>query len=155
MASCMRLKASRIRRPPAPPPRQARRGSTIYLLRKQLRRHLPPTDGHSYMGRAVRGVPDMDGDGVQEYLVGLPYRKQPNFLRGEAWLFSGATGEVLAIMRGSGRKKRTGWKPLFGYYLNAIGDIDGDGIPDLGVSAPGDRQERGAVRVYSGRKLLR
>ena len=121
----------------------------------QLRRHLPPTNGHSYMGRPVRSVSDLDGDGVEDYYVGLPYRKRPDFLRGQVWLYSGATGRRLAVVKGARRKSVTGWQPRFGYYLNPAGDVTGDGLPDLVVSSPGERSDQGAVRIYSGKKVVR
>lgn len=120
-----------------------------------LRRHAAPPGGHNYLGHAVRGVGDLDGDGSDEYLVGLPYRgPNINFLRGAVWLYSGRTGELLVELKGPKRKK-AGSGPQFGYYLNPIGDANGDGATDFAISAPSERRGRGAVRLYSGRKLLK
>ena len=40
---------------------------------------------------------------------------------------------------------------LFGYAIASPGDLDGDGIPDLLVSAPGESSSYGRVYLYRGR----
>jgi hypothetical protein len=97
------------------------------------------------LGGTVIGAGDLDGDGVPEIAAGAP---QDDFVTGSASVYSGATGatelELNPIeIRG-----------LFGGSLASIGDIDGDGVPDLIVGAPFTTRPEaygvGSVLVFSG-----
>ena len=97
------------------------------------------------LGGTVIGAGDLDGDGVSEIAAGAP---QDDFVTGSASVYSGATGatdlELHPIeIRG-----------LFGGSLASIGDIDGDGVPDLIVGAPFTTRPEaygvGSVLVFSG-----
>jgi hypothetical protein len=97
------------------------------------------------LGGTVIGAGDLDGDGVPEIVAGAP---QDDLVTGSASVYSGATGatelELHPIeIRG-----------LFGGSLASIGDIDGDGVPDLIVGAPFTTRPEaygvGSVLVFSG-----
>ncbi len=93
---------------------------------------------------------DFDGDGKRELVLGAPLFD--GFMSTDA-------GRVL-ILRGA---NFTEWRTLFGSggarlgsAVSALGDGDGDGVPDLVAGAPYDdagASDAGAVIVYSGARL--
>jgi FG-GAP repeat len=82
---------------------------------------------------AVAG--DQDGDGVQDLWAGAP----ANPSAGHVYLLSGRDGHVL------GRIDSTRREDGFGWYVAAIGDLDGDGKPDVVIGAPYADLGTGAV----------
>ena len=98
-------------------------------------------------GSALAGLGDVDGDGMPDLAVGAPYDDDggalPNSNVGAVWiLLRNADGSVLESVKISASEG--GWLPSlndgdgFGSALAALGDLDGDGVPDLAVGAPGD-----------------
>lgn len=96
-----------------------------------------------YFGNSLAALPDLDGDGVSELLVGA--RGSPTFL-GAAFVLSGATGDRILRFDGSYAEDR------FGASVALLGDVDGDGVADLAVDAPGGSlwYQTGAVSLFSG-----
>jgi hypothetical protein len=86
------------------------------------------TSGGARLGTSVCCPGDLDGDGTLDAVLGAP-------------LANSAAGLVRAF-RGDGTTlwTRTGiaWTYL-GTALAPLGDVDGDGLPDVAVSAPGTR----------------
>jgi hypothetical protein len=116
-------------------------------------------------GFAVAAVGDSNGDGVQDIAVGAPGScfgisclpppcpngqlycplEEPD--AGRAFIFSGATGELLRTLVPT--SEFDGWH--FGFSLASLGDITGDGVPDVAVSDPVvGLPGYGEVRVFSG-----
>lgn len=93
------------------------------------------TNAADAFGSAI-AMPDVDGDGKREVLVGDPYTDFSGPDYGSAFLFAGGSGALLWRFDGS-----SGW-------LGALGgptcDLDGDGAPDVFLG------ERLALRVVSG-----
>ncbi len=119
---------------------------------KELRRH-------DYNGGYLRGegtsldvIDDLDGDGVAEYLIGA--NEEDDVDGGFSILHSGATGEVLQSMIG-GVLEEIPDRALpieardvkyIGIDTCALGDTNGDGVPDVAVHLPAMEE----VRVLSG-----
>ena len=105
--------------------------------------HGPPGQVGREFGLALAGVGDVDGDGVPDLAVGAPEQ-------GRVFLFSGATGQRLRTLNNP--TPQAGAR--FGRALAGVGDVDGDGVPDLTVGAPGQdvegRDTQGQVFLFSG-----
>lgn len=105
-------------------------------------------------GRSVSTLGDLDGDGVAEIAVGasnddtggsdrgaihISYLNADSSVKSTAKIASGtANGPVLANL------------DRYGYSLASLGDLDGDGVPEIAVGAIGDStggSARGAVHI--------
>jgi hypothetical protein len=97
-------------------------------------------------------LPDLDGDGIEEFAFGEMHKSDPDdiprvdrlFSRGQVGLYSGKTGRRLWLREG----RISGG--LFGRSVLTSGDHDGDGAPDLLVGGSLDPGEE-PVYVLSGR----
>ncbi len=103
-------------------------------------------------GSAVTRIGDLDGDGITELAVGSPEDDEGADDAGAVWiLFMGMDGRVTMSQKiarntgGFGGNLESG--DNFGAALAGIGDLDGDGIPDLAVGAPGADSDKGAVWI--------
>lgn len=99
-------------------------------------------DASDNFGRSVARLGDLNGDGVEDLAVGAQWDDDGGFDRGAVYvLFLNADGSVGAQQKISDTEGGfTG--PLgnfsdFGEALSAAGDVDGDGVTDLAVGAPG------------------
>jgi hypothetical protein len=96
----------------------------------------------------IAAVGDVDRDRSADFLVadagdygdGRPHAGH----LGQAWVISGASGRLLANLRGD--------EPGDGFGIAAcgIGDLDGDGSADWLVGAPGTPDRTGRVIAFSG-----
>jgi hypothetical protein len=97
------------------------------------------TTGFTGLGAAVAGTGDIGGDGVPEVITSTAGSATESVI-----LLDGATGFPMLVLTstvpGSG----------FGSSLSAIGDLTGDGIPDVIAGAPFDAGGAGAVSVFDG-----
>ncbi len=100
-------------------------------------------DGESandQFGWIARNIGDVDGDGVPDIVTSAPTSGVGGEKAGRIYVFSTKTGKLLWTADGQkGDELGTG--------VEAAGDTNGDGIPDVIASAPGG----GYARVYSGR----
>jgi hypothetical protein len=102
-------------------------------------------------GFAVSELTDIDGDGAREAIIGAPFhRNSQGVVTGHADVMSGRTGALLHRFEG-------GPEDRLGYAMADAGDVNGDGVADVVVGAPGVSQlacvavpRPGRVYVYSG-----
>ncbi len=101
-------------------------------------------------GAAVASVGDADGDGLDDLLVGVPWRKDGSDEEaGTAYLVPGSTS-------GTHKLKDVGWAlkgqdkgDEAGSGVASAGDLDGDGVSELLVGAPwSDRAKNDSGSVY-------
>jgi hypothetical protein len=114
--------------------------------------HSPNPQAGADFGRTLAGVGDVNGDGVPDLAVGDPLQDLEGDCCGGArlvFLFSGATGRHLHTVRAP----RPQPEANFGAALAGVGDVNGDGVPDLAVGAPFQYvrglENRGQVFVFS------
>jgi hypothetical protein len=104
----------------------------------------------SELGIDIAKLGDLDGDGVADLAVGAPgYHEDDGPKTGTVWVvFLNTDGTAKRIVRvngpGSGFDGDLDKKDWFGDGVAGIGDLDGDGVPDLAVGAPGDDDGDGA-----------
>lgn len=118
----------------------------------ELRRHDYIGAYMNAEGTSLDVIGDLDGDGVAEYLIGANEEIDVDW--GFAGVFSGATGQVLHSLEGGLLEEipdralpcepRT-YKDL-GIDTCALGDTNGDGMPDVAVHLPAAEE----VRILSG-----
>jgi len=99
---------------------------------------VPELQEQSGWSRGLDLLGDVDGDGVADFGVGSRGTNVDKF-KGELWvLFMNADGTPRSHTRTSYALFDAGFtgKDLFGWAVAKLGDVDGDGVPDLAVSAP-------------------
>jgi hypothetical protein len=104
----------------------------------------PLFDGYFSISDTVRRFADVNGDGVEDILVGSESLDSPGIVR----VISGADGSELYRVTGNTAGD------MFGAEVLALPDIDGDHIADFAVGAPnrmaGANLQRGYVKFFSG-----
>ncbi|MEM9378470.1 MAG: integrin alpha [Planctomycetota bacterium] len=100
------------------------------------------------LGFAMDSVGDQNGDGVRDLLVGAPAASVAAPFAGAVLVLSGTDGAVLRRIDGSSEAEQ------LGTTVSRLDDVNGDGVEDFLVGAPGSEgtagSEGGEVRLLSG-----
>ena len=124
-----------------------------------LSRSWHATEDGAQLGRSLACLPDLDGDGRQELAVAAPYAdggdQNPLEAQGAVYLLNHESLEEVGAI------EIAAWRTLLGgeeeAYLGqsiAVGDLDGDELPDLAIGAPGAQAGAGEVVVFLGKSLV-
>ncbi|MHC4845334.1 MAG: integrin alpha, partial [Planctomycetota bacterium] len=100
-----------------------------------------------FFGADVARAGDVDGDGVDDMIIGASQEVFPGTGAGYARVFSGDDFSELHTLYGIALDE------AFGTAVAGIGDLDGDGLGDLAVGAAGawyDAGLAGRVTLFSG-----
>ena len=103
------------------------------------------------LGGTTRGAGDVDGDGLDDVIVGSPFFSDGEIGEGAVSLYLGADGGLAASPSWSAQGGEAG--AALGWAADGAGDLDGDGFGDLVVAAPGadgGSTDEGAVQVWFG-----
>lgn len=106
-------------------------------------------------GESTAAIGDLDTDGIPDLAVGAPFDDTGGNGRGALYVFfmqaNGTARSSVKIASGLNGCPALADASFFGNGVAGLGDVDGDGIPDLAVGAPGDRTgggpRRGALYV--------
>lgn len=107
------------------------------------------THNYSKLGQSVSGAGDMNGDGLDDILVGMIGADTPLlFDCGAVFAYSGADGSLLYVWEG------TSTNELMGSAVSGAGDVNGDGFDDILIgsknASPAGISEAGSAFLYSG-----
>ena len=124
-----------------------RTGKLLYSLTDPF-----PRAGEGFGWRVASGG-DLNGDGVPDILIGAPYKTgEGTRSEGAAFVFNGADGALLFSLRNPGLNKSYSG---FGLTVSQSPDINGDGVPEILVSAPYQKVDfdyvQGEVFLFDGR----
>ena len=103
-------------------------------------------DVGDYFGGAVLAI-DVNGDGLDDALVGAPLAAGDTFDEGVVHVFWNPGGGQL---REEARLMGRAAGGRFGTTLASLGDLDGDGFQDIAIAAPYEDEGRGAVYIFRG-----
>ena len=92
-------------------------------------------DREAGVGVSLGRLPDIDGDGIDDLMVGAPSTQRRGgqsllFDYGAVYMLSGANGEVLWEFVGTINQGE------FGYSTLAMGDVNGDGLEEIVIATP-------------------
>jgi hypothetical protein len=109
------------------------------------------TNGGGLFGGAVASAGDVDGDGYDDVVVGMPHDDAPLQDQGTAFVYRG--GPAGLAPQPAWSESSDGPFAYFGVLVDGLGDVNADGLDDVLVGAGstyGWDQEPGSAHVYAG-----
>ncbi|MEZ6194512.1 MAG: hypothetical protein R3F20_02125 [Planctomycetota bacterium] len=98
------------------------------------------------LGSSLASAGDIDGDGIQDLIIGARADDDGGVQSGSVFVLSGASGAILHHFIGNPGDE-------IGWSVAGPGDVNGDGVPDIVTGSPYSDVpvfNAGDVRVYSG-----
>lgn len=95
---------------------------------------------HDQFGWIARRMGDVDGDGMPDFVTSAPTSSAAGESAGRVYVFSVGSGKLLWKKDGAAGDE-------LGTGVECAGDTNGDGIPDVIASGPGN----GVAYIYSGK----
>jgi hypothetical protein len=100
-------------------------------------------------GNSIAVIGDLDSDGAQDIVIGIPGDDTATNGAGAAIVISGATRGVICRLL----DPNASTSDALGYSVAAVGDVSGDGTPDIAVGSRFDDwagASSGAVQIFDG-----
>ena len=114
---------------------------------------------NDYSGQSIYSAGDVNGDGFDDLLIGAPNADSNGNNSGSTYVVFGkdvnsspvqlsdiASGKGGFVIEGEAQNDYSG------YSVSAAGDVNGDGLDDLIIGAPFDRNYSGSTYVVFGKK---
>ncbi len=107
-------------------------------------------DGALY-GYSVSSAGDVNGDGYNDIIIGVPYYDKEDINEGVAEVYYGSKNGLLSTYswRGEGNRDSV----YYGYNVACAGDVNGDGYSDILVGVPyydNGEEDEGCIFLYMG-----
>ena len=102
-------------------------------------------------GASIVSVGDLNGDLSDDFLISAPSNKDGGYNAGKVYIYAGDS-----ILSDEQPKSFVGEFSYgkFGTTMVSAGDVNGDGLSDVWISAPGDSSSYGKAYLISGENLL-
>ena len=103
----------------------------------------------AHFGIAIAGLGDVNGDGQAEFVIGASGDVDGSVARGRAYVYRGGAislYQTLSMANGVAGDQ-------FGRYVAGAGDLNGDGLADIAIGAPGRGNPSpgaGVVALFTG-----
>lgn len=84
-------------------------------------------------GYSVSSAGDVDGDGLEDVIIGAPFHSDTGADQGAAYILSYSQGSFRTVWSAFGGQPGS----YFGYSVSGAGDVNSDGLADVIIGAPG------------------
>jgi hypothetical protein len=109
------------------------------------------SEDEALLGYGVAGPGDVDGDGLEDLLLGAPgVAADAATFAGAAWLTTGALSGVVSVADAAIAVRGTAPYEAVGWSVAAAGDVDQDGVADFLVSGIGAQEGTGLGWLFYG-----